>query len=226
MPELTLNPNIPDKILSQLDEKIPRSAIAKREAGGGVKLDYVQGWWVIDRLNKVIGHGNWAYSSKLTLVHQGKITDRYGKDVFTCHYLAEVRLAITMGQVQTEFTDVGYGDGSDKMNPGKAHELAAKEAVTDGLKRCAKNLGMSFGLALYDKTQEFVSEEESPAPDARDAAIAEVREIAAGLIKQNKISNVLLQEYMKSKFGVIKSSELSVDQARSLKKHLAQVAQQ
>jgi recombination DNA repair RAD52 pathway protein len=56
------------------------------------------------------------------------------------------------------YGDVGYGDGSDKTNPGKAHELAAKEAVTDALKRCAKNLGMSMGLALYDKTQENVDE--------------------------------------------------------------------
>jgi recombination DNA repair RAD52 pathway protein len=53
-----------------------------------------------------------------------------------------------------------------------------KEAVTDGIKRCAKNLGMSMGLALYDKTQENVDEEsndtqagaaQGPKPTAKQA---------------------------------------------------------
>jgi hypothetical protein len=63
--------------------------------------------------------------------------------------------------MEFSFSDYGYGDGTDKTNPGKAHELAIKEAVTDGLKRCAKNLGPVMGLALYDKDQTDVKEAET-----------------------------------------------------------------
>lgn len=145
------------ELSKELDAKIPREVIQSREAGNGRKLDYLSGYYVIDRLNKVLGAGNWAYSADANLVHQGVISTRSG-DTNSVHYLAKVRLVVTIGDKPTEFNDYGYGDGTDKSNPGKAHELAVKEAVTDGLKRCAKNLGMSFGLALYSKDQENVDE--------------------------------------------------------------------
>lgn len=144
-------------IKQKLDEPIPRSAVATR-SGGGSTLSYLTSFYVIQKLNEVIGQGNWAYSSEVTHVHSGEVDGKYGKS-YSTHYTARVRLVVAIDGNSTEFTDYGYGDGTDKTNPGKAHELAVKEAVTDGLKRCAKNLGMAFGLALYDKTQEFVSDE-------------------------------------------------------------------
>lgn len=143
------------------DAKIPRSEISTREAGNGRTLDYVSGYYVIKRLNAILGQGNWGYEIQNTaLVYQGEIQPPNRGKVFTAHYLTTVRLTACVGSNTVVFSDVGYGDGTDKQSPGKAHELAAKEAVTDALKRCAKNLGMSFGLALYDKAQEFVDEEE------------------------------------------------------------------
>lgn len=157
-----------EELVKELDAKIPRDLIATREAAGGRKLSYLEGWYVIDRLNKVLGPGNWAYSADASHVHSGTISSRSG-ETNSVHYTAKVRLVVTLGDKPTEFTDYGYGDGTDKSNPGKAHELAIKEAVTDGLKRCAKNLGMSFGLALYDKSQENVDDGEDakqPRPSA------------------------------------------------------------
>lgn len=142
------------ELQTKLDENIPDSAVHTR-AQGGKDLSYLETWYVIDRLNQVLGQGNWAYSSEVTHVHTGKVTFQSG-ETNSVHYIARVRLVVTVDGQSTEFTDVGYGDGTDKNNPGKAHELAVKEAVSDGLKRCAKNLGRSMGLALYDKTQEFV----------------------------------------------------------------------
>jgi DNA recombination protein Rad52 len=144
------------EIRKALDAKIPRNVIAKRDSGAGKKLDYLEGWYVIARLNEVLGQGNWEYGIKtLQLVHSGETN---GKQ--TVHYLATVELKAMVGGHHAYFSDVGYGDGSDKYNIGKAHELAAKEAVTDAVKRCAKNLGMSLGLALYDKSQENVDDGE------------------------------------------------------------------
>lgn len=151
-----------EQIVAELDSKIPRDVISQRDAGNGRSLSYLEGHYVIDRLNKVLGVGKWAYGAELTKVFEGTVKDKFDKDVFTTSYIAKVRMVVTIGsetkEVTTEFVDVGYGDGSDKKNPGKAHELAVKEAVTDGIKRCAKNLGMSMGLALYSKDQENVDD--------------------------------------------------------------------
>jgi DNA recombination protein Rad52 len=147
-----------DEVRKRLDEKIPRSAVALRDGGGPKKLSYLEGWYVIARLNEVLGQGNWDYNTEeMKLVHSGETN---GKQ--TVHYIAKVCLTVhglrSNNGYGITFSDYGYGDGSDKCNIGKAHELAVKEAVTDGLKRCAKNLGMSLGLALYDKTQENVDD--------------------------------------------------------------------
>lgn len=145
-----------DEVRKKLDEKIPRSAVSLRDGGGPKKLSYLEGWYVIARLNEVLGQGKWQYETySLEMVHSGEVN---GKQCV--HYIAKVQLTAEIGSETVRFSDYGYGDGTDKYNIGKAHELAAKEAVTDGVKRCAKNLGMSLGLALYDKTQENVSDED------------------------------------------------------------------
>lgn len=147
-----------DDVRKELDDKIPRDAISQRDGGSGRSLSYLAGHYVIDRLNKVLGIGNWAFDvADMKLVHSGT----NDKNQQVAHYIAKGRLVVELPDgVKTEFTDYGYGDGMDKYSPGKPHELAVKEAATDALKRCAKNLGMSMGLALYDKDQENV--EESP----------------------------------------------------------------
>lgn len=48
--------------------------------------------------------------------------------------------------------DVGFGTGIDKTLA-QAHEGAAKEAVTDALKRAMRSFGNQFGNSLYDKSR-------------------------------------------------------------------------
>jgi hypothetical protein len=170
-----------DQIRQELNAKIPRDVIAQREGGGRSKLSYLEGWYVIDRLNEVLGQGNWEYETEeMRLVYQGQVEGKYGTS-HVAHYVAKIRLTVhglRTAAVEDKysfgnsFSDYGYGDGSDKANPGKAHELAVKEAVTDGLKRCAKNLGMSMGLALYDKNQENVDDGDTETPAPAKAARA------------------------------------------------------
>jgi recombination DNA repair RAD52 pathway protein len=57
-------------------------------------------------------------------------------------------VCVKVGSVIKE--DVGYGDGFGK-NYGEATELAAKEAVSDAMKRCLRMFGDPFGLVLYEK---------------------------------------------------------------------------
>lgn len=144
----------------ELDANIPESAVSTRSQSG-VNLSYLTGAYVINRLNQVLGQGNWAYKiDQLKPVFEGKITQASGKEVFTVSYTAMCSLIANIDGKTVEFTDVGFGDGTDARNPGKGHELASKEAATDALKRAAKNLGISMGLGLYFKGEEYVGEAE------------------------------------------------------------------
>lgn len=162
-----------EDVVKDLDDSIPRSAVSERDGGGGRTLSYLAGHYVIDRLNKVFGPLGWASATtRLDCVHGGEHF-KYGKTekrVFVAHYIAQVRLVVEVEHKKTEHTCTGYGDGEDAYNPGKAHELAVKEAETDALKRCAKNLGQSMGLALYDRDQPKVYDD---APQAGTLPVTE-----------------------------------------------------
>lgn len=148
-------------IKQMLNQNIPESAVEKRSGGGGKELSYLTGAYVINRLNEVLGQGNWGYSiTELSKTFEGKLVQGFKKEVvFATSYLAQLVLTSKIDGVTTHFEEIGYGDGTDKTNPGKAHELATKEAITDALKRAAKNLGISMGLGLYFKSGEYVDEQ-------------------------------------------------------------------
>lgn len=137
-----------DEICKELDAKIPRDVVSLREGGGGKKLSYLEGHYVIDRLNKVFGHLSWASE---TMEMEQLPTENVS-------YRARVRITVR-GPDGVVVSHDGYGYGSDKSKH-TPHELAVKEAETDALKRAAMKFGMSMGLALYDKTQENVDDGE------------------------------------------------------------------
>lgn len=145
----------------KLDQNIPESAIEQREAWrNGPKLSYLSGAYVINRLNEVLGQGNWSYGiHKMDKVYEGEIEQSSGK-AFTVSYITQVWFNANIDGRQVNFIEVGYGDGTDKKSQGKAHELATKESSTDALKRAAKNLGISMGLGLYFKSGEYVDEQQ------------------------------------------------------------------
>lgn len=126
-----------------LDARIPPEAIATRiEAKRTVS--YLHGWYVIHRLNHLFGFDGWSHSL-LSCDVVSVETDQENRNWIG--YRAVVRL--TVGD--TVHDGVGFGEGIDR-SAARAHESAGKEAATDALKRAAIHLGLSFGLALYDKT--------------------------------------------------------------------------
>ena len=141
----------------RLDEDIPKDAIDTR-SHAGVTLSYLSGAYVINRLNQVYGNGNWSSEIRLLeKVYEGTLKNSKGEDTFNVSYRAIVKLTIPDKElrIMTVQEGSGYGDGLDKRNPGKAHELAIKEAETDALKRAAKNLGISMGIGLYFKGGDY-----------------------------------------------------------------------
>lgn len=225
-----------EQVVQELDSKIPREEVSSRDAGQGRSLDYVSGFYVISHLNRILGQSNWAYTSDIQKLHEGTIEDRYGKPVHVVHYSAKVRLVVKFPNGETtEFGDYGYGDGSDKNNPGKAHELAIKEAVTDGLKRCAKNLGNRLGLALYEKEQSNVEETPAPQPQtmrqvtvtsgsSRETVDKDITATARVCIAKGRLTKESFQALRKEKYGVDSTNALSDTQAKELLIQLKEMA--
>jgi hypothetical protein len=164
-----------EQVKAELDAKLSSDDVSEREGGNGRSLSYVSSYYVIEQLNAILGQGYWSYDTEeMRLVHSGA-EEAYGKTKYVAHYVAKVHLIVNIGDKIAQFSDYGYGDGTDKSSAGKAHELAVKEAATDGLKRCAKNLGMKLGLALYEKEQSNVDTGEGNRSAPPQAAASSAR---------------------------------------------------
>jgi DNA recombination protein Rad52 len=201
-----------------LDEKVPRDVVKTRDGGGGRSLDYLEAWYVIDRLNKVFGHTNVSWEVRtLTPVTGAKFPA----------YVCTARVVVKLPTGDIVFKDgVGYGIDKSGLNP---HEMAVKEAESDALKRAAKNFGMSLGLALYDKTQENVADAE-PAPAPVKKAKPAVKEAPAASEKDEALNKIMslvrvadakkaktkqeLKAYYEEKYGVKSTAELTLEQAK------------
>jgi hypothetical protein len=148
-----------NELHAELDANIPRSAVKQREGASKRTFSYLSTDYVIARMNALFGNLNWSTETvEIRLVHTGETTDKYGKVKVEMQHIDENGRV-----VRTSHMGTGYGDGSDSENLGRAHELAAKEAESDALKRACKNVGQSMGLALYDKDQTNVVEDKAPA---------------------------------------------------------------
>lgn len=140
-----------DDIVKFLETSIPRDEVATRDGGRGRKLSYLETWKVIDLLNEAFGNLGWdSETVELVQVEGTKFPT----------YRAKVRITALVQVSEGNFLKVtkeGCGWGADKADM-NAHEMAVKEAESDALKRAAMKFGKRLGLALYDKTQEHVSD--------------------------------------------------------------------
>ncbi len=145
-----------------LSADLPKDAVKTREGGGSKQLSYVEGWWVIAELNRIIGPGSWSYDCELTETSREHGKNKKGDPQWQVSHLAKCTLRVgdcTIG-------DYGAGNGAE-ASLGAALEKSAKEACTDALKRCAKSLGMRLGLALYDKEQTHVIDDSGPSEEGQ-----------------------------------------------------------
>jgi recombination DNA repair RAD52 pathway protein len=108
--------------------------------------NYLEAWDVIAHLNRIFGFEGW---SKMVLSTDLIFEDKHEKGGWNVAYRSVVRLMILGVPVKTS-EDAGTGSAQNQPNRGDAHDLALKTAVSDGLKRCAKDLGNQFGLSLSD----------------------------------------------------------------------------
>lgn len=126
---------------------------------------HVAAFDVIAHLNRVFGFGNWDKEVlSLDIAHEhmdpnapgGKNRDGTPKPKrpgWWVTYRCLLRLTIRdpHGNRVCVLEDVATGSAQNMPSVGDAHDFAAKNAVSYALKRCAKDLGDQFGLALYNK---------------------------------------------------------------------------
>lgn len=136
----------------QFAQDLPAGAVKSREQGGS-KVSYVDGHYVISRLNDVFGHNGWSFEVReIAEVYRGTKPGKDGDNLIIIYRCIGVLTALGC-------TRVDVGGGQCDAGPralAQAIEKAMKEAATDALKRCARTFGPSFGLAMYDKTQSEV----------------------------------------------------------------------
>ena len=144
--------------LKILNEELNSSRIKTREKGN-ISLSYIEGFDVIDTANKVFGFGNWSYSiSKLDQVSQE--LNQNQNNVVCYKAVVQIQIHNNDHSQTVNRQDVGFGTGVAKTLA-DAHEGAAKEAVTDGIKRCFRSFGNQFGNSLYDKTKNHQNQDSS-----------------------------------------------------------------
>lgn len=121
---------------------------------------HMEAWDIRRTLIRTFGFGGFDIETKsLDLVAQIQHThDKDGREIpahkprWTVIYRAEIRLSVkdAAGNVIAFYEDAASGDSQNQPSLGDAHDQAMKTAVSQGLKRCAVNLGDQFGLSLYN----------------------------------------------------------------------------
>lgn len=145
-----------------LNDKLESSAVKKPTGKFGPKGDYIEGWHAIAEANRIFGFDGWSY--RIVDMKECHEPTKNEKGNFGVSFIA--RVEVSAGGVIRE--DIGYGSGFAGQI-GDAYESATKEAITDSLKRTLRSFGNPFGLALYDKSRENVTDgtDKRPTEQAR-----------------------------------------------------------
>lgn len=168
--------------VAQLSADLDRANV-KTRAQSGRQLSYIEGWHAIAEANRIFGFDGWTRETVTIscVAERERPVGQQQHPGFSVTYIAKVR--VTVGGIVREGCGTGHGIDRDL---GQAHESALKEAETDAMKRALMTFGNPFGLALYDKTQEHVSDGNNGKLDCAAIATDLIREL-----RQRKTSNDL-----------------------------------
>lgn len=148
-----------DNQIKTLKNELDSHRVKTREKGN-IQLSYLEGFDIIETANSIFGFGNWDYAiSKLEQVSSE--TNQNQNNVICYKAIVQVLVHNENHTNDVSREDVGFGTGVAKTQA-DAHEGAAKEAVTDALKRCFRSFGNQFGNSLYDKSRNQNSNNNAP----------------------------------------------------------------
>lgn len=195
--------------------------VKQRSAGGSrPALSYLETHDVIRRANEVFGFGGWGHEVVELRQLEATPVAKDDKKGVCVGYICTVRLTVR-DCIPT--SGVGYGDATEYQATAKvtAHELAAKEAESDALKRALKNFGDQFGLALYDKQAATSGRVvQPPDPKISDEDAKTLDDLIVHLNDSEILSELDIRGGMESAYGTQVTAELTAVQAVDLAKRL------
>ncbi|KAJ2783181.1 DNA repair protein rad52 [Coemansia javaensis] len=133
-----------ERIKGILRKKLGPEHISTRQAMGGSRLSYVEGWRVISIANEVFGFDGWRSSIQTLNIDFLDAVDGRFSAAASC----VMRITLRDGTFRE---DVGFGVIENVKSKGQALEKVKKEATTDALKRAMRQFGNVLGNCLYDK---------------------------------------------------------------------------
>lgn len=138
--------------LNQLYKPINPKRVATRQG----KFSYLETWDVLAHLSRIFSFAGWDKEVDAELLFEDEANGKW-----TVGYRAKCRLTIRdpEGNFVCVHEDVATGQAINQPSRGDAHDLSLKTAVSDALKRAAKDLGNQYGLSLYQdgSTESVVS---------------------------------------------------------------------
>ncbi len=167
-----------------LNEPPPQSALATRKGGFGNTLTYIEGFYAIETMNRIFGPLGWQRRftgdglrtvDKREYKNPNKGDALYVEVAMLCDY--QVTVTVDGETITVEDTGQGSGQNPEYQGYGPAFESAAKEAVTDALKRCCRSLGNALGNCLYNKDwMKHKGTKAAPKPKAKPAPKPKAKE--------------------------------------------------
>lgn len=136
-----LEPVFTPEQIAMLNTPLQQSEIEQKQG-----MSYLKGQLAVVKANNIFGLGNWGYEQIGPIEMIETVTSNSND--------RKVILATAMVKVTVKgcIVFVEQGDCEAQGAGYAALSMARKGAVTDGLKRCLKNFGPTFGLDLYFKT--------------------------------------------------------------------------
>lgn len=112
--------------------------------------DFLDPYYICMELNRTFGANNW--SKKIVRMDCTHAEERQGQKPIVS-YVCTLAIEVTFadGSVR-HLEDVGGNVCTNQKNLAEAHDFAARSAVSNALKRVAKDLGPRLGLSLYDSS--------------------------------------------------------------------------
>ncbi|KAI3407107.2 RAD52 [Candida oxycetoniae] len=134
-------------IQSKLNKALGPEYVSYRPAGGGSRVQYIEGWKALNLANEIFGFNGW--SSEVISCEIDYFDTHGNSGRFSLGLSIIVRITLKDG---TFHEDIGYGFIDNSKSKAAAFEKCKKEAYTDGIKRCLRCFGNVLGNCLYDKT--------------------------------------------------------------------------
>lgn len=200
---------------TELAKPLDGTRVKQRPNGRGGQLSYIETHDSIRTANEIFGFGNWGHEiMSHKLIDTIVVHNSDQKPGVHVGYICVVKLTVE-GCLPT--SGVGYGDATEyrESGPVTAHELAAKEAESDALKRALKNFGDQFGLALYDK--------DAANSGHVEGQIAATGAASTGSQSQTTNGSTITEPQQKRLFAISKSKNVDGDTVKLLIKQIAGV---